>query len=234
MSILERLKELAAAKEVAGEIPLPPEAPVKVVVLHEVDDATCRKAGTLAAYGLTDRAIADALLLSQEQTAYARQSEPFKISFSKQSSERAQRLIDLEEGWNALEERALSTVLETLKFNRDPRFALQAAFTANKANRRTPGANGRVIDAAKAGNIIVLTMNQGYVEKAQVNAGVIDVNTREQEVRQIPKRQHDVLTPQKVTDLLVPKNSRRISATDELQQQLDAAGVSFDLVEDEE
>lgn len=232
MGILEKIQEMAAAKQI--EQPVADE-PVKVIVLHEVDEATCRKAGTLAAYGLTDRAISDALLLSQEQTAYARQSDAFKVSFSKQSSERAQRLIDLEEGWDALEERALSTVLETLKFNKDPRFALQAAFTANKANRRTPGANGRVIDATKAGNIIILTMNQGYIDKAKTGEGraVIDVNAREIEARDIPKRSHDVLTPQKVTDLLVPGNSRRkATMADELEQQLAIAGVSFDLVED--
>lgn len=225
---------MAAAKNAAEET-LAQDEPVKVIVLHEVDEATCRKAGTLAAYGLTDRAISDALLLSQEQTAYARQSEPFKISFSKQSSERAQRLIDLEEGWDALEERALSTVLETLKFNRDPRFALQAAFTANKANRRTPGANGRVIDAAKAGNVIILTMNEGYVQKVQTEPGrgVIDVAARDITPKIIPKKSHDILTPQQVTDLLVPGNSRKKSTmAEELEQQLAIAGVSFDLVED--
>jgi hypothetical protein len=199
-----------------------------------VDSATCKKVGSLAAYGMNDRAIADALLLSAEQLHFAKTSEEFKQAFSTAAQSRAERVMQLEEGWDALEEKALGTVLETLEHNRDPKFALHAAFVANKAVRRSPASNGRVIDASKVNNVIVLQLNQKFVQKVQVTDqnAVLDVSPIVERQRQLPRKSHDVPTPKKVSNLLgVSDGISKRSEVDEILDICKANGISVDLIE---
>ena len=236
MSVLDRLRHLKAEEKIPEKILEAHSAdhlqePVPVVIATEVDIATCKKVGVLAAYGLSDRDIADALLLSQEQINYARNSDHFKQAYSRQAQDRAQRAIDLEEGWDAVESTGLATVLETMRTNRDPRFHLQAAFVANRARRRSPASIGRVIDAGKAGNVIMLTMNKNYISTNN-KGGEISIRAQTNPA-ELPRKMSDVLSPKRVGELLqAPKNEFETMKND-LMQQLDNAGVSVDLLEDD-
>ena len=195
------------------------------------DAITRQRAGNLAAYGFIDTQIADTLLLNMDQVAAVMQTPEFHEAKSKALAERTQRQIDLEEGWDAVEEKALASILETLQYNRDPRFALGAAAIANKAVRRTPGGNGKVINAAKAGNVIVLQMNNKFVQKVQQQSEdgeVVDVSPRP--VTQIPKKRSDVPTPNAVSTLLgiVTANKMAEEVTvDATAEALRLAGIDF-------
>lgn len=199
-----------------------------------VDRATCKKAGSLSAYGLGDRQIADALLLNEGQVAWAKSTQEFRDSFAVAAQSRAERAIELEEGWDALESRALATVLETIEHNRDPKFALHAAFVANKAARKSPSSAGRVIDAAHSGNVIMLQINQKFVTKIQTGEtqATLDITPAGDRLVPLPKKSHDVPTPKKVGALLgiVDKAAQR-NDVDELIEQCKQAGITIELLE---
>lgn len=261
-SLLERLKmkaELKAAlsegttvlqpRSLREESP-PKGEPVAVEIPSApVDDVTCRRIAAFCAYGLTDMQIAAALLLSREQIQGAKASDVYALEFAKTVQEKTLRQIDLEEGWDTLEADALKSVMEGMRFNRDPQFALTAAAVANKAKRRSPASFGRTIDATKAANMIVLTMNKTYVTQVSANGtsgtnggsiangaveakgGAIGTPGLSQPVL---GRFHDVPTPKKVAELLgVGLNGVALSAADELRAQAEAAGVFLGMLEEE-
>lgn len=198
-----------------------------------ISAATCARAGALAVYGMADRAIADTLLISVEQVLLIRQSDEFKKAFATKAQERQQRLMDLEDGWDTVEEKALSAVLENLEYNRDPRYALLAARTANSATRRSPSSTGRVIDARQSGNVIVLTLNQNFIQKTAVspNAAVLDV-TPAPARGENAKRQVDLPTPKRVSEMLQIGGKNRSQAADEIDQACIEAGVDRSMFEE--
>lgn len=208
-----------------------------------VDDVTCRRIAAFCAYGLTDMQIAAALLLSREQIQGAKASDVYALEFAKTVQEKTLRQIDLEEGWDTLEADALKSVMEGMRFNRDPQFALTAAAVANKAKRRSPASFGRTIDATKAANMIVLTMNKTYVTQVAVagtngaveaKGGAPGSHASGALSQPVLGRFHDVPTPKKVAELLgVGLNGVALSAADELRAQAEAAGVFLGMLEEE-
>lgn len=200
---------------------------------YQISAATCARAGSLAVYGMVDKAIADTLLITVEQVLLIRQTDEFKKAFAAKAQERQQRLMDLEDGWDCVEEKALNTVLENLEYNRDPRYALLAARTANSATRRSPSSAGRVIDATRGSNVIVLTMNQNFIQKAAVSpeAAVLDI-TPMQARGDAAKRQVDLPTPKRVQELLQIGKAGRSAALDEIDAACAEAGVDRSMFEE--
>lgn len=209
-----------------------PVAKVEVTELA-VSAATCARVGALAVYGMVDRAIADTLLITVEQVLLIKNTEEFKKAFAAKSQERQQRLMDLEEGWDTVEEKALNAVLENLEYNRDPRYALLAARTANSATRRSPSSTGRVIDASRASNVIVLSLNQNFVNKIAVtpNAAVLDI-TPAAPREQLAKRRVDLPTPKRVAEMLQIGKADKSSAMTEIEQACAEAGVDPSMFEE--
>jgi len=230
MSFLEKLR--ASKLQPQTEMAAPTE-PVKIEVPIDIDEATAKKAGNLSAYGLTERDVCDILLISHEQFIACKEHPEFKKSHAEQAALRAQQAIDLADGWDSAEDKALTLVLETLRTNRDPKYALQVAYIANKAQRRVPNSVGRVIDAARAGTTITLTLNKTFINVAapsEETPGTRGINVS-MERKELPKRVADVITPQRVSALLgVPAKTQVIN---ELEGLLDAAGVHPDLIDRE-
>ncbi len=236
MGLRERLaKHRPATIQDGNGAPIPEPAEnlhQKIPSEHAVDLITARRCGSFAAYGLTDVAIGRALMLTSEQLQWVKETEEYRDSYARQMSERAQRVIDLEEGWDSAETRALTQVLESLETTADPRFALQIAITANKATRRTPGQNARVIDASRAGSVITLTMNKQFVTQVvgTGETGAISPTP----LGQLSKRLHDVPTPKEVTRLL--KVNDRVSEREQIDRavrELEAMGISPDLMREQ-
>lgn len=72
----------------------------------------------------------------------------------------------LNNGWDAVEEEAVGTVLEALRHGADQEYALRAAAVANKAQRR--GANGlRNTITPVAGATAVIDLKAVYIERLQ-------------------------------------------------------------------
>lgn len=204
-----------------------------------VDVATRARAGSLAAHGLTDVAIADVLLLSLEQVKSCRESEEFKVKYAEVAKEQIDRQIDLAEGWDAVEEKAVQAVLESLQYNRDPKYALAAANVANKAERRKQIRDtAPAIDASKAAggtNIIVLKLNQNFItsQRGDESAKIIDVTPIDKSL--IPRKQVDLPTPKAVEEFLAPvKDGKKDEMMTEFERQLQLAGVSITINDTDE
>lgn len=194
-----------------------------------VDAVTRARVGSLSAHGLLDQQIADTLLLTLEQVVAVKDSEEFKKKYAEVADEVIQRQLDLAEGWDAVEEKALKHVLETLQFNRDPKYSLIAAKTANAAARRKNVGAAKVIDASQTGNtnIIVLNLNQKFVSKTQtVDGAVLDVTPR---TPQIERKVSDLPSPKIVDDLLMPvKQRQEKKLLTDLEMAFEQAGVFKD------
>lgn len=215
MSILEKIRELQATA-----IPSSPE-PVFASADEAGEVKIRRKAGILAAFGLADKAIADTLFLSLEQIQAIKETLEFRESCSKQTQERAQRAIDLEEGWDSIESQGIAQVMQTLQFSRDPEFALRAAVFANRAQRRAVSSIGRVIDASHVGNVITLTVNKNYV----TNNNAI-VNLKSADTVDLPRKASDVSSPKRLATLLNLDEEK--SRNKQVANLAETLGISLD------
>lgn len=195
----------------------------------QCDEITCQRVGTLAAYGWTDAAIADALLLTLDQIAWAKTTEAFKGNFVRYSAERIEKAVTVAEGWDYLEEKAIERLGQAIEYNADPRFALQVARVANQAHRRTEGRGDRVIDAGKPDQpkVIQLTLNANFITQRQNgDTATLDITARSTKV--LPRRQADVPTPQAVSNLLAPaREAVKIKGAEYLE------GLDFKMAENE-
>lgn len=195
-----------------------------------VDEITCARCGSLSAHGLTDQQIEKALLLTNEQVLSAKNSIAFKNKYGEEAEKQIQLQIDLADGWNAVEEKALAQVFETLQYNRDPKYALVAAQMANKAIRRQGSAqNPIVVDNSKQEtNIIILNLNKNYANKNS-EAKTIDVAPRDTTQ---PQRRSDLPSPKAVAALLAPVQIEQPKIMSDLERQFKEAGVVFDNAEE--
>jgi len=205
------------------------------IELDGFDERICVKAGTLAAYGLSDLDLAAALLLTQEQVLDLKLTKRFKEAYSQHTMERANSLINRAEGWNAVEETGLAQVLQALQLSRDPNFALRAAVFANRAIRHTPSTVGRVIDASRAGNVVQLTLSKKFVTATKNEDGSSTVETVELTARaSLPKKQSDLPNPRKISEILGiaevrSEKQREISRIEQLAEEF---GVSPEMLDD--
>ena len=223
MSLIQQIKGMSQ--------PATSSSPVKAVETVPADEAEAklrRKAGVLAAFGLGDKAIADTLFISLEQVATIKETVEYQESCAKQTYERTQRLIDLEEGWDSIEAQGVAQVMQHLQYSRDPEFALRAAIMANKASRRSPATFDRVIDASKVGNVITLTVNKNYITQVTNNGeqanGIVEVQARP--AGEIPRKASDVSSPKRLTEILKVEDDRK--KEQKVLALAEAVGISLD------
>lgn len=191
-----------------------------------VDEITCARCGSLSAHGLSDEIIAKSLLLTPEQVVSARNSTAFKKKYAEEAEASIQLQIDLADGWNGVEEKAIAHVLETLTYNKDPKYALAAAAVANKAVRRNGnGANPLIVDgSSQTTNIIVLNLNKNYVQKSG-ESKTVDITPRSATQ---PQRRSDLPTPKAVAELLAPVQMIKEEKLSDIERYFKEAGVVFD------
>lgn len=230
MSVLEKIREMSTGNVnttplASASGTLPPMSP------EDQEIKVRRKAGVLAAFGLSDKAIADTLFLTFDQVTAIRETIEFRETCAKQTLERTQRLIDLEEGWNGVEAQGVAQVLQHLEYSRDPEFALRAALYANRAQRRTPSSLGRVIDASNVGNVITLTVNKNYINNVTNanpqkggNHAIVELQTIKSE--EIPRKASDISSPKRLSEILQVGGPKR--KEEELIRMAEAVGISID------
>jgi hypothetical protein len=228
MSIMEKIREMSSPVVSAvsvQNVPAPPQEDAEIKLR--------RKAGVLAAFGLADKTIADTLFISLEQVAQIRETVEFRESCAKQTMERTQRLMDLEEGWDGIEGMGVAQVMTHLQHSRDPEFALRAALVANKANRRAPSSIGRVIDASNVGNVITLTVNKNYITRvtnnnSEATHAVIEASSRS--VTEIPRKASDISSPKRLGEILNVDGAQK--KAEELKRLAETVGISLDELDD--
>lgn len=200
-------------------------------LINTVDGPTRKRVGSLSAHGLLDQQIADALLLTLDQVLATKQTVEFREQFAKVANEEIEKQIDLAEGWDRVEEKALASVLDTLEYSKNPDYALKAAVYANKAERRKNNNKDttHVIDNSKTiNNIVVLQLNKGYLNKLSDNSseGLVDVTPRPALTQ---KKVSDLPSPKAVEALLAPvKDTPRDAMYSEIDQLMKAQGVFID------
>lgn len=221
MSVLDKIRE-ASAKPVSAQQAAP------VLQQEDAEIKLRRKAGVLAAFGLVDKAIADTLFITLEQVALIRETTEFKESCARQTYERTQRLIDLEEGIDAVETQSVAKILNHLQYSSDPDFALRAFAVSNRAQRRAPSSVGRVIDASNVGNVITLTVNKNYIANVSggetKKAAVIDLQARVD--NDIPRKASDISSPKRLSEIL--QVGSRLTKEQEIAKAAEAIGMSLD------
>lgn len=207
-------------------------------VYETVDAVTRARVGSLAAHGLLERQICEVLLLTMEQVISCKESMEYKNKYAEVANELIQRQIDLTEGWDAVEEKAVAQVLETLEYSRDPKYALLAAKTANAAQRRSRAETPKVIDGRQVNNsVIVLNLNRTFIKSTEGpagNAAILDITPKLIENQQ--QRRIDLPSPQAVENLLAPvmKEGVKDKLLTELEKALDDSGISSIEFGDEE
>lgn len=187
------------------------------------------RCGTLAAHGLTVQQIADTLLLSIEQVKACEQSQEYKNKYAETAEDVIQRQIDMDEGWDVVETKAIAAIIQTLDFNRDPKYALFAAKTANAAKRRSRNQvdNPKVIhaDEPRGPRVISITMNKTFINTAAGSAANIEILPKQIDQ---PRKQADLPSPKAVENLLAPVRIKPQSLFSELEEAMNIAGVFKD------
>lgn len=192
-------------------------------ILKTLPVVTRRRVAALAAFGLLDQQIADVQLLTVEQVIVCKKCDEYIEAYAKSVNERMQMQMDLAEGWDAVEERALSQVYQTLEYNRNPQFALLAARIANQAKRsQSQGQDQRVIDNAPVNNVITLNLNKVYINNVQKSEIPI-VNQEKRALADIPKKRFDVPNPKQVENLLSPQ--KKLENQNTFKDAFEEAGV---------
>lgn len=206
----------------------------QIVSFDHIHEATRARAGSLSAHGLSVQQIADTLLLAPEDVLAAQNSIEYKRKYADTAEEIIQRQIDLDEGWDTIETKAVASILETMQYNRDPKYTLLTARIANAAKRHARRGPEHVIDASKVSqtNVIVLNVNKTYVNKITNNLAqdraAIDVTPRDGQSSQ-PLKVVDLPTPKHVDALLAPvKQIKKDRALTELEEAFEVSGVFKD------
>ncbi len=102
-------------------------------------------------------------LISQEVT-----SEEFQAFYTEHLKKHASLTNEFDDGWDALEKVAVGNLLETIQYIKDPKFNLQIAMVANKAQRRQSRFN-HPLDAAAAGaQPVVVQLRTTFINKVQI------------------------------------------------------------------
>jgi len=104
-----------------------------------------------------DGQIARALGLNEKRLQQIRELPDYQAVVERLQIEALEQAQTLNQGWDAVEDEALGTVLETLRANPDPEFALRAAAMANKAVRRGNRGNAALPGGAVAATVINLS-----------------------------------------------------------------------------
>lgn len=181
----------------------------------------------MAVLGVPDAQIAEVVGCDPSRVAQLRQSEAFKELYAETMAERIAEKAAVDEGWDDVEKRALEIVSNTLKFSKNPDYALKAAMVANRAQRRaaSPGNNALPGDM---GARVVINLNQTFVDKLQnvaaghqqfVKANRPDVDLASGEIEGQVTKRVSLLSPASVEKLLSPQPTEFENAFDELMLQ---------------
>jgi hypothetical protein len=124
------------------------------------------KIAAMALHGFPQTAIAEACALSDGRISQIMSDPAYQAIYAAKAADAFEEQQLRNQGWDAVEDRALSVVVKNLEWNKDPEFALKAAMIANKANRRgsLPGA-APLYAAQAAGARVVINLQQKFVTK---------------------------------------------------------------------
>lgn len=154
----------------------------------------------LARYFAADvphKQIAQVFGLSEGRVSQLEKTEEIISRVAELHAQHIEKNEDLNEGWDAVEEESLATVITNLRSNPDPDYALRAAVAANKAQRR-PGVNGRATINGNNTATAVIHLNATFVERLQaiqVGQQALNENAKRIDRLSMSKAEH-ILQPE--------------------------------------
>lgn len=165
----------------------------------------------LLAMDVPHKQIAAACGLSESRISQLVATEDVQRKVQELLAERIDQIDTLNSGWDAVEEEALGTVLQSLRANPDPDFALRAASLANRATRR--GGYGQQPIAGHSTASATINLKAVFVEKLQqMNVERQEIVRRHSDCNGADHRKKVNALPIAQTEaLLQPKTQRDIA-----------------------
>src|SRR5882724_12904330 len=136
----------------------------KVRQMSNANETLIKKVAELEAQLVSNSQICDVIGCDASTLNRLQETDLYKQFLSAAKQEYLARDRNLDNGWNSIEEKAISIVKENLKYNLNPEFALRAAVLANKANRR--GRQDSILPS-QMGSRSVINMNTIFIGKLQ-------------------------------------------------------------------
>ncbi len=171
-----------------------------------VDRARLDKMARMALFDVPQTQIAKAIGKSDSYVSEIMDTDEFKDILAGISTEYFEQHQQLNDGWNSIEALALTQVVRTLTWSKDPDYALRAAMLANKAQRR--GDVVKPIDA-QMGARAVINLTANFIQKLQ-QFGMDQTTPRTVENIEAgsepPQKDANYMVPEQVEKLfIVPK-----------------------------
>lgn len=167
-----------------------------------VKDAIERLASMIAA-GIPQTQIAEALGLSEGRISQLKDTDEFRTALAEKQAAKFEEQQELNDGWDSVERRALKVVVDNLKWNNNPDFALKAAMVANRATRR----GGNQTLPTNMGSHAVINLSVNFLQKLQglrMPAMESDEVSETGEVNS-PSKTSDLMSPDGIATLLAPR-----------------------------
>ena len=117
-------------------------------------DAALEKLAKLVLLDVPQRAIAKAFGVEQSRISQIVASQRFQDKLAELAAEQLEEQELLNQGWDSVEQIALSQVVKAMQMNPEPEFALKAAAVANKARRRG-GIHHNPINMGASGKAVI-------------------------------------------------------------------------------
>lgn len=160
-------------------------------------DEKFNKLAKLAYKGASMQSICDIFTLEESNVRELMDSDAYKQALATITDDNFSFNSLIDRGWDGIEEAAMGSVLEELKHNPDPDFALRAAAMANKATR-THGKNKTNVPIQVQNNMqAIIHVQPRFADKLQSDYIVNDVK----DVR-LDKKVTNALNPNAVKHLL--------------------------------
>lgn len=134
--------------------------------LTEAQRDLYEKIAKLSFQGVAEGQIALACGLKESDVLSIQGLEEYQKLAAPIVSEFVEAQITVNQGWDAVEEKALATVVTHLQHNKDPDFALRAAMVANKSVKRGAGNRHQQSPLAmQAGARVVINLETNFVQQ---------------------------------------------------------------------
>lgn len=188
---------------------------------------------SMVAMGVPDTQIAEAVALSPGRISQIKDDTVFQEMLAAKYAARMEENAQFDSSWDSVEKQSLKVLNDTLKYNRNPEFALKVAMVANKAQRR---GQQNVTLPTHMGDRVVINLNASFVGKLQqINTGQVNVEQRLKPVLLQDSSDNDMkkvnmLAPGQV-DTLLNKRPTVLSADD---INLDLSNEELEYVPEEE
>jgi len=176
--------------------------------MHLTEKDALQKIAKLVLYEVPHTQIAMSCGVTEGRISQICGTEEFKAVLQEIAVAHFEEQDLLNQGWDAVEQHAVSKVLQTLQHSPDPDYALKAAAVANKVTRRGR-INHNPLTAGQAGVRAIVNVNMNFAEKLQNNFKVTDARGEHKQKLEENRKQTSFLAVKDVQDMLKPQLSEQ-------------------------